>query len=211
MQFGLTLALAVAGLVVGLLPTCLYLYVEPRGRRVWASEGDSPATRRAPALVRGTAWFGFVLGQLAVPWLLVPVGCGAFLYAQARLGFYKPMAFALTASVAVMALVQAALAIRLIPLSVRLLLRDAPACARAAGRSRSRALANASVLATALALSWAMAAIPGVVHPWLSLVLGWAVLRPVMGYAVACLLHAALFNWCIRAIEPEHAGGRQER
>jgi hypothetical protein len=211
MQFGLSLALAmVAGLLVGLLPTCLYLYVEPRGRRVWAREGDSPSTRRAPALVRGTAWFGFVLGQLAIPWLLVPVACGALLYAQAKLGFYKPMAFALTASVAVMALAQAALAIRLIPLSVRLLMRDAPACTRAAGRSRSRALANASVLGAAVGLSWSMAAIPGV-HPWLTIVLGWAVLRPVMGYAVACLLHAALFKSCIGAIKPELAGGLQER
>ncbi len=205
MQFGLILVLAAVGvLAAGLLPTCLYLYVEPRGRRLWAKDGEttptSPSQRSAPMLVRATAWLGFVLGQLAIPWLLVPVGCGALLYWQAKLGFARPMAFALTASVAVMALVQAVLALRLLPLSVRLLMRNVPAAA--AGRSRSRALANASVLGGAFVLSWAIASIPGIVHPWLGMALGWAVLRPVMGYAVACLLHAALFGWCVRLATP---------
>jgi hypothetical protein len=198
MHLGLTLALAVAGLLAGVVPTCLYLYVEPRGRRVWAREGDNPSTRRAPGLVRATAWLGFLLGQLAVPWLLVPLGCGAFLYVQAKLGFYKPVAFALTAGVAVMALLQAALAVRLIPLSVRLLMRHGPTYAGAAGWSRSHAGAHASLLGGAVILTAAMAAIPGVVHPWLGVALGWAVLRPVMGFAVACLLHALLFGWCAR-------------
>jgi hypothetical protein len=198
MHLGLTLALAVAGLLAGVVPTCLYLYVEPRGRRVWAREGDRPSNRRAPGLVRATAWLGFLLGQLAVPWLLVPLGCGVFLYVQGRLGFYKPMAFALTAGVAVMALLQAALAVRLIPLSVRLLMRHGPTYAKAAGWSRSHVAAHASLLGGAVILTGAMAAIPGVVHPWLGVALGWAVLRPVMGFAGACLLHALLFGWCAR-------------
>ena len=198
MHLGLTLALAVAGLLTGVVPTCLYLYVEPRGRRVWAREGDNPSSRRAPGLVRATAWLGFLLGQLAVPWLLVPLACGAFLYVQAKLGFYKPMAFALTAGVAVMALLQAALAVRLIPLSVRLLMRHGPTYARASGWSRSHAGAHGLVLGHAVLMIWAMAAMPGVVHPWLGVALAWAVLRPVMGFAVACLLHALLFGWCAR-------------
>ncbi len=201
MPFGITLALAAAGvLLAGLLPTCLYLYVEPRGRPLWAKEGDSPSTRRAPVLVRATAWFSFVLGQLAIPGLLAPVGCGALLYWQARLGFYKPMGFALTAAVGVMALAQSVLAMHLIPLGVRLLMRDASARARGSQRSRFLAIGNATVLGATVALHGVMA-IPGFVHPWLGIAICWAVLRPLMAFASACLLHAILFGWCTRAIE----------
>ncbi len=53
---GLTITAGVlAFLFAAILPTCLYLYVEPRGRRQWATAGDDPKKRRAPILVRFTA------------------------------------------------------------------------------------------------------------------------------------------------------------
>lgn len=48
MRFGLTLGIVAGLALVSLLPTGLFLYVEPRGRKLWAREGDTPATRRAP-------------------------------------------------------------------------------------------------------------------------------------------------------------------
>ena len=91
-------ALLLAGLLGAILPTCLYVYVEPRGRRQWAVAGDAPSTRRAPRLVRFTAWLGFVLAQLALPLLLVPVTCGGLLYVQIRLGALSPTALGATAA-----------------------------------------------------------------------------------------------------------------
>jgi hypothetical protein len=190
----------VAGLaLVSLLPTCLFLYVEPRGRNLWAKAGDSPSTRRAPAVVRATAWLSFLVGQLAIPWLVIPVVCGALLYLQARLGMWKPVALASTALGGVLALVQAGMAISLLPLGVRLLMRDARACERAGARARLAAIVSVSVLGGAGALGWAMTHAPKLVHPWLGTVLDWAVLRPEMIYGGACLIHALVLAQCVRA------------
>jgi hypothetical protein len=202
MRFGITLTLAAACvLLAGILPTCLYLYVEPRGRPLWAKVGDSPSTRRAPVLVRATAWLGFFLGQLAIPGLLAPVACGALLYWQAKLGFYKPMGFALTAVVGVIALVQSVLAMRLIPLGVRLLMRDPTACT--SDRARRHALGSGSIVAAAAALSWAVGTLPRVVPPWLGKALDWTVLSPLVAYAAACLLHAGMLRVACTAIRPD--------
>jgi len=200
MRSGFTFGIVVAALaLVSLLPTCLFLYVEPRGRTLWAREGDSPSTRRAPAVVRATAWLSFLLGQLAIPWLLIPVVCGVLLYLQARLGIWKPIAMASTATAGVMALVQTALAIQLLPLGVRLLMRDARSCALAESRARFAAVANAAVLGAAGTLGWAMANVPRFVHPWLGTALDWAVLRPEMIFGGACLVHALVLGQCARA------------
>jgi hypothetical protein len=200
MRFGLTLGIVTAALaLVCLVPTCLFLYVEPRGRNLWARQGDSPSDRRAPALVRAAAWMSFALGQLAIPWLLLPVVCGIFLYLQARLGLWKPVAMASTAMAGVLALVQAALAIRLLPFGVRLLMRDARACELVAARARFAAIANASMLGGAWALGWAVGSVPRLVHPWLGTALDWAVLRPEMIYGGACLVHALVLGQCARA------------
>jgi hypothetical protein len=200
MRFGLTLGIVTAGLALAsLLPTCLFLYVEPRGRKLWARGGDSPSTRRAPVLVRATAWMSFLLGQLAIPWLLIPVLCGVLLYLQGRLGIWKPVAMASTATAGVLALVQAAVAIRMLPLGVRLLMRDERACALVGARARFGAIANASVLGGAVALGWAMGNVPRFVHPWLGTALDWAVLRPEMIYGGACLVHALVLGQCARA------------
>jgi hypothetical protein len=98
-----------------------------------------------------------------------------------------------------MALFQALLAFRLLPLGVRLLMRDSQACARAGSRVRFAAAANAAVLCGAGALGWAMAHIPGFVNPWLAAALDWAALKPVMIYGTACLAHALILGPCARA------------
>jgi hypothetical protein len=201
---GVTVTAAVLGaLLFALVPTCLYLYVEPRGRRQWAAAGDSAASRKAPGLVRLAAWLSFGIGQLAIPWLLVPVGCAVLVFLQTKLGLARPAGLATTAAIGAMGLVQSILAVRLIPLGVRLLVRDTRACARARGRARANGLASAIVLGGCVALSWAMATIPGFVHPWLRAALVWGALRPVMVYAAACLLHAVLLGRCARALAAE--------
>jgi hypothetical protein len=199
MRFGVTFGIVAGLTLVSLLPTCLFLYVEPRGRKLWAKTGDSPSTRRAPGIVRATAWLSFLVGQLAIPWLLIPVVCGGLLYLQARLGIWKPVAMASTALGGVLALVQAAMALSLLPLGVRLLMRDARACERAGARARFAAIVSTSVLGGAGALVWAMANVPKLVHPWLGTVLDWGVLRPEMIYAGACLIHALVLGQCVRA------------
>jgi|HubBroStandDraft_6_1064221.scaffolds.fasta_scaffold696813_1 hypothetical protein len=199
MRIGLTFGIAAAALALAsVLPTCLFLYVEPRGRKLWAREGDSPSTRRAPAIVRATAWTSFLLGQLAIPWLVIPVVCGVLLYLQARLGIWKPVAMASTAAAGILALIQTVLAVRMIPLGVRLLMRDARTGSVAIPYARFAAIASACVLGGAAALAWAMANVPRFVNPWLGTALDWAVLRPEVIYGGACLIHALALGQCSR-------------
>jgi hypothetical protein len=200
MKFGLTFGVGVglillASLLAAVVPTCIYLYVEPRGRRLWPREGDSPSSRRAPPLVRVAAWLSFLLGELAIPWLAVPVACGVLLYLQAKLGLWRPIGIGVTAACGVMGVFQTLLALRLIPLGVRLLMRNAPVSVLAGSRARFAALANVALLGGAYGL-WSVAHVPGVVNPWLSAALGWAALRPVMVYGVACLVHSLVLWQC---------------
>jgi len=198
---GLTITAAVlAFLFAAILPTCLYLYVEPRGRRQWATAGDNPATRRAPVLVRVTAWLSFVVGQLAIPWLLVPAVCAVLVFLQTKLGVARPLGLGVTVAVGVAALLQSLLSLRLIPLGVRLLSRDSKTAKRASAGARWNAMVSVVVLGGCLLLSWAIATIPGFVHPWLRVALVWTALRPVMVYAGLCLAHALLLGRCARAL-----------
>ena len=148
--------LALGGLLGAILPTCLYVYVEPRGRAQWATAGDSPSTRRAPLLVRLTAWLSFAVAQMALPLLLVPVTCGGLLYVQIRLGALSPVGLGMTGALGLAALVQAALAFRLLPLGVRLLARSAGEVRRVTSVARLQGLVHAAVLGGSLALLWAM-------------------------------------------------------
>jgi hypothetical protein len=192
---GLTVAmLALGGLLGAILPTCLYVYVEPRGRQQWATAGDSPKARKAPLLVRFTAWLSFVLAQVALPLLLVPVTCGGLLYVQIRLGALSPIGLGATAALGLAALVQAALAFRLLPLGVRLLARNASEAKRAAGLARFQGVVHGAILSGSLLLGWAMSTIPGFVRPVLRHTLEWTALRPVAAYAAVCLLHALLLG-----------------
>jgi hypothetical protein len=199
----IVIAAILAALFAAVLPTCLYLYVEPRGRLQWASAGDSVATRRAPGLVRATAWLSFLVGQLAVPWLLVPAACAALVYLQTKLGAGRPIGLAVTVTLGFAALVQSLLALRLVPLGVRLLSRDPRTLTRAGASARAHGLVSAVILGGCMALGWAIATVPSFVHPWLRVVLVWAALRPVMAYAALCLLHACLLGRCTRALAGE--------
>jgi hypothetical protein len=198
---GLTVvAIALSALLVAILPTCVYLYVEPRSRLNWASAGDTPKARRAPAMVRATAWLSFVVGELAFAGLVVPVLCGVLLYLQARLGVGRPLGIAATAAIAGAAMLQSLFALGLLPLGVRLLSRDPRLSARAAGVARRNALASLSIIGLIWVLDWSMAAAPGLVHPWLRAALVWTAVRPVLGYAGLCLLHALLLGACARLL-----------
>jgi hypothetical protein len=202
------IAIAVAALIATILPTCLYRYVEPRGRMSWGIVGDSPRSRRAPVLVRGTAWLSFAVGQIAVLWVLVPAGCAILLYLQARLGVGRPLGVAATLAVGAMALTQSVLAIRLLPIGVRLLARDARLPEQIEGLAKWNGLASAIVLGLGVFLAWGMAAAPWLVHPWLRAALVWTALRPVIAYAGICLLHALLLGQCARLLVDDSKGDR---
>jgi hypothetical protein len=190
---GLILAVVLLGsLLAAIVPTCLYVYVEPRGRRQWAVAGDTPSTRRAPALLRFTAWLSFVVGQLGLPLLLVPATCAGLLYVQVRLGSLSPVGLGVTAALGIAALVQALLALRLVVVGVRLLARNAKECGRAAAVGRFYGTVHGLVLAGTMALGWAMRTMPGFVKPVLRHTLEWTALRPVLAFAVISLIQALL-------------------
>ena len=196
----LIVAAVLAGLLGAIVPTCLYLYVEPRGRRQWATAGDTPSKRRAPALVRLTAWLSFLVGQLAIPSLLVPATCAFLLYLQLRLGVARPVGLAVTGALGLAALVQAMLGLLQWPLGVRLLARDGNTCERAAARARWNAMFSLAILGGAIALGWALTTMPSLVHPVLRHALAWTALRPVVGYSALSLVHALLLGRCAQVI-----------
>jgi hypothetical protein len=180
---------ALGAVLVGILPTCLYLYVEPRGRVQW---GGGQGPRRAPVVVQAAAWTSFAVGQIAIPWLAVPVACFGLGYLQIKLGVVRPGSLFATAVLAALALVQSILAVGLIPAGIRLLMNDTRARARLASAARRRAFASAAILASAGVLGWSMRTVPGLVHPWLRAALEWAALRPVGLFAALCLLQSVL-------------------
>jgi len=202
-------ALLVA-LLAALVPTALYLYVEPRGRLAWGGSGVEQKARRAPRLVRVAAWASFALGQLALPWLLIPALCLGFLVLQAKLGLVRAAPAAAVGSLAALGLLQAALAFRLIPLGVQLLVRSDRAWGKLGRVARALGLAHGGVLAAAALVGLGMGAVPGAVHPWLRTALGWAALRPVLGCAVAGVLHAVLIDRCARMVAPRAGGASPE-
>lgn len=193
-------ALVVAGLVGAIVPTCLYLYVEPRGRRQWGVQGDTPASRRAPFLVRASAWLGFAVAQTALPMLVVPVVCGGLLYAQIRLGAIRPIALAATALLGLVALAQAAYSLRLFPMGVRLLARDAGLGRALTAKARGMAILHGWIAASGLLLGWGLTTTPSLVHPIVRGTLMWTALRPIVAYAIVSLLHALLLARCARSV-----------
>jgi hypothetical protein len=193
-------AALLGALIAGLLPTCLYLYVEPRGRLAWGTAVGRGG--RAPILVRIAAWASFALGQLALPWLVIPALCVGFLVLQAKLGLVRPVSALAVGSLAAMGLVQALLAVRLIPLGVQLLMHSDRAWARLGAIARTLGVAYGVVLAASALVGLGMGAVPGAVHPWLRLALDWAALRPVMACAAAGVVHALVLDRCARIRAP---------
>jgi hypothetical protein len=199
---GLVCGLVAAAALLAVLPTCLYRYVEPRGRAHWVRGDEAPSARRAPVVVRVTAWSSFALAQLAVPWLLVPASCLGLGYLQLKLGVARPVGFLATVVLGALAVVQALLSARLLPLGVRLLVGDARLCAHAAARARRMALANGLVLLAAATVGCTIKALPGLVHPWLRAALSWTALGPVEAFAAVGLVHALLLGACASAWAP---------
>jgi hypothetical protein len=198
---GVLVVAGIAGvLLFSIVPTALYFYVEPRSRAHWAAEGDSPARRRAPGSVRVAAWLSFAVGQMAIPWVVIPAACGGLVYVQAKLGIARVPGVTATVALGAMALLEGFLAIRLIPLGIRLLMRDARATGRILARARTNATLSAGILGGSFVLGWSMAFVPGLVLPWLRVVLVWTALRPVQIYAAACLAHALLLGACARSM-----------
>jgi hypothetical protein len=189
-------AAILCGLFAAILPTCLHRYVEPRGRLSWGTPGDSRGARRAPFLLRSTAWLSFALGQLALPCLLVPAGCAGLLYLQTKLGVAHPLGVAATIAFGTTALFQSLLACRLLPLGVRLLMRDARLEKSLARLAKTNAMASGLLLAMGAVLSLVMRAVPGSVHPWLRAALVWSAVRPVILCAFLFLLHALMLDRC---------------
>jgi hypothetical protein len=192
----LAAAIALGAFLFCIIPTVTLLYVEPRGRPHWAVPGDDPSKRRAPLLVRLTAWLSFAAGQTSLLWLALPASCVGLIYAHAKLGAGKPMALGILGLLAVATLLQAILSFRLLPLGVRLLVRDAKAAGQARARGRRNAVASAAFLALSFAVGWALMTIPGLMNPWVRTAVLYAVLRPMGAYAALCLVHALLLSRC---------------
>jgi hypothetical protein len=191
---------AALSVVLSIVPTCLFLYVEPRGRLQWARAGDTAASRRAPLLVRTTAWLSFLLAQLGLVWLWVPVACVGLSYLQIRLGIAKPLSLAATAVAGAMGVAEVAMGLRLGLLGVRLLVRERRECSTASGRARHYVFVSAILLAGSAALGWVVHALPGSVNTWLATALEWAAILPLRAYSAACLLHALLLGLCAPAL-----------
>jgi hypothetical protein len=92
--------------------------------------------------------------------------------------------------------VQSVVALRVFPLGVRLLARDARLGPRIRKVATTVALVNALLLALGAFMSWTMASVPGLVHPWLRVALAWTALRPGMAYAAIGLVHAVMLRAC---------------
>jgi hypothetical protein len=196
------------GLLAAILPTCLYLYVEPRGRLRWGVPGDSPTTRRAPLLVRSTAWLSFAVGQLSLPWLVVPAWCAGLLWLQAKLGVALPIGIVATFSLGSMALIQSLLGFRLLPLGVRILAPDQHLRERIDRIAKTNGVAGALLMGAVALLSWGMTAAPSLVHPWLHAILVWSALRPVLVYATVFLLHALMLGRCAAVLAKSDQTGK---
>jgi hypothetical protein len=192
----LAAAIALGVFLFSVIPTVTLLYVEPKGRRHWAVAGDDPNKRRAPILVRLTAWLSFAVGQTSLLWLALPASCVGLIYAHAKLGAGKPVGLFILGLLAVATLLQAILSFRLLPLGVRLLVRDAKAAGQARARGRRNAVASVLFLALSFALGWALMTIPGLLNPWVRTAVMYAVLRPMGAYAAMCLVHALLLSRC---------------
>ena len=152
---------------------------------------------RAPVLVRLAAFASFALGQLALPWLLIPALCVGFLVLQAKLGLVRPVPALAVGSLAGMGFAQAALAVRLIPLGVQLLMNSERLWGRLRAVARMLGMAHGAVLGLSALVAFGIGAVPGAVHPWLRVALDWAALKPVMACAAAGVLHAVLVDRCV--------------
>ena len=197
-----------AFLMLSIVPTATYLYVEKRCRRHWSSAANATFTGvagkavriRAPLFVRAAAWWSMAVGQLAIPWLIVPGACGAILYTLAKVGRGSVSATALIAGLGVVALLQSVVVFRLFPLGIRLLARDAKSRARA--RSVAVSLGFVSLLALAMTgLTYMLLQVPGFLNPIVRVTLFYGVVIPIAVFAALGLVQSVVVARAGRAVE----------
>jgi hypothetical protein len=198
-------AASVAAFFFFLVPTLTYLYVEPRGRRHWLDQGEGRG-RKAPAFVRLTAWLSFAVGQVAIPWMLIPLACAALIYVQSQLAV-KPIGLAIMAAAGIIGLAQAILAFRLFALGVRLLLRDERAQTTAKARATRNTLAGLVALGVVSGAGALLTASPGLMNQWLRVVFDWVALRPIAVLGAASLLHGLLLGRCANVLVARPSAG----
>jgi hypothetical protein len=180
--------------VVGLLffsifPTVTYLYVEKRARPHW---GDV-AGKKAPAIVRATAWFSLALGQLGLIWLVLPVVCGGLVLALSRVGHGGAAGYTAIVLLGVLALVQSITSFGLVPFGIRVLARNSGVRAKARGISRVIGLVNVAALGMA-ATTYGMMLVRGILHPIIKVGLVYGVALPVSVFALVSLVLAGMMS-----------------
>jgi hypothetical protein len=181
---------AVLGLLFfSIFPTVTYLYVEKRARPHW---GDV-AGKKAPAVVRATAWASLALGQLGLIWLVLPVVCGGLVYGLARIGHGGTTWYAAIVALGVLALLQSITSFGLVPFGIRVLARNSSMREKAKTLSRGIGLANGAALAMA-GLTYGMMLIRGGLNPIIKVGLVYGVALPVALYAVLSLLLAGMMS-----------------
>lgn len=185
------LAAVAAVLAFGLfsiVPTVTYLYVERRSRRHWIDAASS--RKRAPMFVRGVAWWSLAIGQLGLPWLLVPATCGSVVFMLAKIGKATPSGTALLVTLGVAALAQAVFAFRLFPFAIRLLARDAKVKKSGAGFALSFGAVQLLALGAAAA-TFLLFPSSGFLTPVVRMALKWCAIVPVAAFAGVGLVVSA--------------------
>jgi hypothetical protein len=185
--------------VIGLLffsifPTVTYLYVEKRARPHW---GDVPG-KKAPGIVRATAWVSLALGQLGLVWLVLPVVCGGLVYGLSRIGHGGSTWYAAIVGLGVLALLQSITSLGLVPFGIRVLARNSGLRGKAKGLARGIGLANFAALAMAGA-TYGMMLIRGGLNPIIKVGLVYGVALPVAAYAVFSLVLAGMMSKAAQA------------
>ena len=197
-----------AFLMLSIVPTATYLYVEKRCRRHWSSAANAAFTGvagkevriRAPLFVRAAAWWSMAVGQLAIPWLIVPGACAAILYTLAKVGRSSFSGTALIAGLGVVAVLQSIVVFRLFPLGIRLLARDAKSRARA--RSVAVSLGFVSLLALGMTgVTYMLLQVPGFLNPIVRVTLLYGVVTPIAVFAVLGLVQSVVVARAGRAVE----------
>jgi hypothetical protein len=182
-------AAAVGLLFFAIFPTVTYLYVEKRARPHW---GDVPG-KKAPGIVRATAWFSLALGQLGLIWLVLPVVCGGLVFALSRVGHGNTAGYAAIILLGVNALLQSIISFGLIPFGIRVLARNSTVRAKARGLSRAIGLVNVAGLGMA-ATTYGMMLIRGFLHPIIKVGLVYGVALPVAVFSLLSLVLAGMMS-----------------
>jgi hypothetical protein len=200
----LFIAVATVLFFFAIVPTATYLYTERRTRPNWveaSAAGGAKAGRvRAPIAVRLAAWGSLALGQLAIPWLIVPAACAVVLFGLGQVGAATTTLWIVLPFLGVAAVLQSIVAFRLFPFGIRLLARDKSIAARS--RSVAGMLVAVNLVALAAAgLGFALIHVPRFVHPVLAMVLRVGIVLPVAFFGALGLASALLVTVAGSAVD----------